>query len=146
MKEHVRILLAEDNDDDVVMLRQVIGEAKGLRLMRVVADGEEAMAYLRKQGPFKDAPMPELVVLDIKMPRKNGFEVLSEIKADPALRHLPVIILTTSQQEDDIRRSHREGACLFITKPVGLEAFHEMVKRFERYWTFISRTPSMGAG
>lgn len=135
------ILLAEDNDDDVVLIKESLKEAKGIRLLDVVKDGEQAMEYLCKKGRFTDAPRPSLVLLDINMPRKDGFEVLKEIKADPRLKSLPVIMLTTSQREEDIVKSYSDGACSYITKPTTLKHFHEMMKQFETYWTLVAQIP-----
>lgn len=137
----IKILLAEDSEDDIFMVRKAFREAKLLNVVNVVTDGEEALAYLRRKGPYKDAEMPGLLLLDIRMPKKGGFEVLKEIKDDPTLRPLPVIILTTSQQEEDVVKSYAYGACSFITKPVGFTQFQEMIKQFEVYWMLVSRVP-----
>ena len=138
----IKILLADDNEDDVFVIRKAFEEVKLLNGMDVVNDGEEVLAYLRRQGPYHDAQLPGLVLLDIRMPKKDGFEVLKEIKSDPALKHLPVIILTTSKQEEDVVKSYAYGACSFITKPVGFEQFQKMVVQFELYWALVSRVPA----
>lgn len=137
----IKILLAEDNEDDIFMIRKAFEEIKLMNVMDVVKDGEEAMAYLRRQGPYKDAQFPGLLLLDIRMPKKDGFEVLKEIKGDPALKHLPVVFLTTSKQEEDVVKSYAGGACSFVVKPVGFTQFQEMVKQFELYWVLVSRVP-----
>ena len=103
---------------------------------------EEALAYLRRQGEYQNARMPGLILLDINMPRKNGFEVLNEMKADPALVHIPVIMLTTSDNEADVVKSYAKGACSFITKPMDFDKFGEVVKQFALYWALVSRVPN----
>jgi CheY-like chemotaxis protein len=120
---------------------EALAEAKLVNLMHIVRDGEEALAYLRRQGKYRNAPMPGLILLDINMPKKNGFEVLNEIKADPSLMHIPVIILTTSENEADIVKSYAKGACSFITKPMNFEKFRDVVNQFAIYWGLVARVP-----
>ena len=136
----LRILLVEDNEDDIVMLQEAFAGVP-LAPFATVRDGEEALAYLRRKGKYKDATLPGLVLLDIKMPKKNGFEVLQAMKADPLLQSLPVVMLTTGDREDDIVRSFTEGACSYIRKPISLDEFIQVVKDFELYWTMVSRVP-----
>jgi CheY-like chemotaxis protein len=112
------------------------------RIVHVVHDGVEALTYLRRDGPYATATRPDLVLLDINMPKKNGFAVMQELKADPHLQSLPVIILTTSEREEDISRAYANGACSYIRKPVDLDAFHTLLERFELYWTRITRLPA----
>jgi len=138
----VEILLVEDNEDDVVMTREAFDAANLINIVQVVKDGEEAMAYLRRQGPYKEAKQPGLILLDISMPKKDGLQCLKEIKADPALRHLPVIMLTTSSREEDIVKSYSAGACSYISKPVRFQNFHEVVKAFKLYWSLVSKIPA----
>jgi CheY-like chemotaxis protein len=138
----MEILLVEDNEDDILLEQEAIADAKLVNLMFVVRDGEQAMAYLRRQGEFQNAQMPGLVLLDINMPKKNGFEVLNEIKADPALMHIPVVMLTTSDSEADIVKSYAKGACSFITKPMDFDKFREVMKQFALYWALVSRIPA----
>ncbi len=142
----IKLLLAEDNEDDIFLMRKAFGEAKLLNIVDVVKDGEEALAYLRRQGPYHDAELPGLLLLDIRMPKKDGFEVLKEIKSDSALKHLPVIMLTTSKQEEDVVKSYAGGACSFIMKPVGFTQFQELVRQFELYWTLVARVPAAKNG
>ncbi len=139
----IDILLVEDNEDDVVLIREAFAEGKMTNNVSIAHNGEEALAYLRGEGPFKDAPLPGIVLLDINMPKKNGFEVLTELKADPRLKALPVIMLTVSEREEDIIRSFSEGACSYVRKPVTLSRFITVVKEFELYWTLVSRIPSI---
>ena len=138
----IEILLAEDNDDDILLIRESFAEAKIVNVLNIVKDGEEALAYLRREGKYKDAVMPGLLLLDINMPKKNGFEVMREIKADPALRHLPVIMLTTSQNEADVVKSYSEGACSYIMKPARFEELSRVLKQFALYWALVSRIPA----
>jgi CheY-like chemotaxis protein len=138
----ITILLAEDNDDDIVLIREAFAQGKLVNVLDVVKDGDEALAYLH-QGRYADAELPGLVLLDINMPKRNGLEVLREIKADPALRHLPVIMLTTSRREEDVVASYTEGACTFIPKPVKFGELTNVVKQFELYWALVARIPSM---
>jgi CheY-like chemotaxis protein len=138
----MEILLVEDNEDDIVLEQEALAEAKLVNLMFVVRDGEEAMAFLRREGKYQNAQMPGLILLDINMPKKNGFEVLNEVKADPALSHIPVVMLTTSDNEADVVRSYAKGACSYITKPMDFDKFREVVKQFALYWALVARIPS----
>jgi CheY-like chemotaxis protein len=140
--QSVEILLAEDNDDDILLIQESFAEAKIVNVLNVVRDGEEALAYLRREEEYKDAVMPGLLLLDINMPKMNGFEVLREVKADPALRHLPVVMLTTSQNEADVVRSYSEGACSYIMKPARFEELGKVVKQFALYWALVARIPA----
>jgi CheY-like chemotaxis protein len=137
----VDILLVEDNEDDVLIIQEAFVESSLLNVIHAVSDGEEALAYLRREGKYREVASPGLVLLDINMPKKNGFEVMEGMKADPRLRALPVIMLTMSDRGEDIIRSYASGACSYIRKPVDLGQFHAVVKQFELYWTMISRIP-----
>ena len=142
MDDVIEVLLVEDDPRDVrLLVRELQQEPVNLRV-HVVRDGEEAIAYLRRQGKYKNAPMPGLILLDINMPKKNGFEVLYEIKADPSLMHIPVIMLTTSDSEADIVKSYAKGACSFITKPMDFDKFRDVVRQFALYWALVARIPS----
>ena len=138
----LEILLVEDNEDDILLEQEALAEAKLVNLMSVVRDGEEAMAFLRRQGRYQNAQMPGLILLDINMPKKNGFEVLNEIKADPALIHIPVVMLTTSDNEADIVKSYANGACSYITKPMDFDKFRDVIKQFALYWALVARIPA----
>lgn len=113
-----------------------------MNVIKAVRDGEEALTYLRRQEPYRDVAVPGLILLDINMPKTNGFEVLGAMKADPTLRSLPVVMLTTSDREEDILRSYADGACSYIGKPLDLDHFTKLVKHFELYWTSVARLPS----
>jgi CheY-like chemotaxis protein len=137
----MEILLIEDNEDDILLEQEALADAKLVNLMHVVRDGEEALAFLRHEGKYRGAQTPGLILLDINMPRKNGFEVLNEIKKDPALMHIPVVMLTTSDSESDIVKSYATGACSFITKPMNFEKFRDVVNQFAIYWALVARVP-----
>jgi CheY-like chemotaxis protein len=139
--EPIEILLVEDNEDDIILVEEAFAGARMMNVINNVRDGEAALAYLRQEGPYKNAVRPGLILLDINMPKKNGFEVLEAIKATPQLQPLPVVILTTSEREEDVVRSYVYGACSYIRKPVSLERFIDVVKQFEVYWTLVSRVP-----
>ena len=139
--QQVEILLVEDNEDDIVIIQEVFADLKLASIVNTVRDGEEALVYLRRKGKYKVARMPDLVLLDINMPKKNGFEVLEEMKKDPRWQSLPVIMLTTSHREEDVVRSYEKGACSYIHKLVDLDQFKQLIKQFEHYWTGISRVP-----
>jgi len=140
--EPMEILLVEDNEDDILLEQEALADAKLVNLMSVVRDGEEALAYLRGQGKYQNARVPGLILLDINMPKKNGFEVLNEIKADPSLKHIPVVMLTTSDSEADIVKSYARGACSFITKPMDFDKFRDVIRQFALYWALVSRVPA----
>ena len=139
--QSVEILLVEDNEDDAVIIQEVFEDMRLATLINVVRDGEEAVAYLQRQGPYKVVCMPDLVLLDINMPRMNGFEVLEAIKKDPRLQSLPVVMLTTSHREEDVVRAYAKGACSYIHKVVDLDQFKHLIRQFEHYWTGVSRIP-----
>ena len=137
------ILIAEDNEDDILLIREAFETVQMTNRVAVVRDGVEALAYLRGEGRFKDSALPGMVLLDINMPKKTGLEVLAEIKADPRLRALPVVMLTVSERDEDILRSFEQGACSYIRKPVTFTRFIAIVKEFELYWTLVSKVPPL---
>ncbi|HTX92857.1 MAG TPA: response regulator [Anaerolineales bacterium] len=137
----IEILLVEDSLGDVRLVQEALDEAKVRNTMSVVGDGVEAMAYLQKQGKYSRAARPGLILLDLNLPKKNGFEVLQEIKSDDTLKHIPVVVLTTSQSEQDIVKSYDLFANAYITKPVDLEQFLSVVKAIEGFWLEIVKLP-----
>ena len=137
----VEILLVEDNEDDIVIIQEELADMKLATILNTVRDGEEALAYLQRKGKYKVVRMPDLVLLDINMPKMNGCEVLERIRKEPRLQSLPVIMLTMSQREEDVVRAYAKGACSFIHKPVGLAQFRECLKLFGHYWTHVSQVP-----
>jgi two-component system response regulator len=139
------ILLVEDNENDVLLTREAFRRAHLMVNLYHVRDGEECMAFLRKQGPYAAAPAPDLILLDLNMPRKGGKEVLAEIGADEALRHLPVIVLTTSAADQDVHDMYRLRCSGYIVKPVDFEQFSTVVKQFADYWFTVVVLPSRNA-
>ncbi len=137
----IEILLVEDNPGDVRLTMELLKESKIRNRINVVNDGIEAMAYLRKEAKFGGAPRPDLILLDLNMPRKDGREVLAEIKQDPDLKQIPVVVLTTSAAEQDIVRSYNDHANAYITKPVDLDQFAKVVKSVEDFWFTVVKFP-----
>jgi chemotaxis family two-component system response regulator Rcp1 len=137
----VEILLVEDNPGDVVLTREALHEAKIHNRLSVATDGVEAMAFLRKEREYKDAPRPDIILLDLNMPRKNGIEVLREIKADAALKTIPVVILTTSGADQDVLKAYEFSANCYVTKPVDLDQFVKVVHTIDEFWLSIVRLP-----
>jgi CheY-like chemotaxis protein len=137
----VEILLVEDNPADVNLLRETFLESKVANQLHVVNDGEAALDFLHRRGEFAAAAHPDLILLDIGLPKKDGLEVLAEIKTDPELRHIPVIILTTSQAEEDVFRSYDLHANSYITKPVHLNELFAVLKTIEDFWFGIVKLP-----
>jgi chemotaxis family two-component system response regulator Rcp1 len=138
----VDILLVEDNPGDVRLIREALHEGKLLNQLSTVPDGQQALAFLRKQGSHAQASRPDLILLDLNLPRKDGREVLAEIKADPDLRSIPVVILTSSHAEEDILKSYNAHANCYVTKPLDLEKFVTVVKSIENFWLSIVKLPS----
>jgi len=133
----IQVLLVEDNPGDVRLTQEALRDAKVRNNLHVVADGVDAMAFLRQEGRYEGVPRPDLVLLDLNLPKKGGLEVLDEIKIDPDLQHIPVVILTTSQAEQDIVQSYRRRANAYVTKPVDLEQFLKVVGSIEQFWLEI---------
>ncbi len=141
MSEAIEVLLVEDNPGDVRLTREALKEGKVRNNLSVAPDGVEALAFLRRQGRYADAPRPDVILLDLNLPKKDGREVLEEIKADPLLRTIPVVILTTSEAERDIARAYDLHANCYITKPVDLDQFITVVKSIEDFWFTIVKLP-----
>jgi chemotaxis family two-component system response regulator Rcp1 len=135
----------EDNPGDVRLTKEALKEGKLLNQLTVVGDGVEALSFLRKEGIYADALQPELILLDLNLPKKDGREVLAEIKADPNLRRIPVVVLTTSSSEEDILKIYDLHANCYITKPVDLEQFMGVVKSIEDFWVSVVKLPSYEA-
>jgi CheY-like chemotaxis protein len=138
------ILMVEDNPGDVRLTMEALREGKLLNRLSVVQDGVEAMAFLRRKLLFERAPRPDLVLLDLNLPKKDGREVLCEMKADVDLRRIPVVILTNSKAEEDVLRSYDLQASCYIAKPVDLEQFLSVVRSIERFWFTVVTLPSGG--
>jgi chemotaxis family two-component system response regulator Rcp1 len=141
-EREVTILLVEDNEGDVRLTREALHEGKVANRLIVAADGVEALAVLRQTGAHADAPRPDLILLDLNLPRMDGREVLSQIKQDPVLRRIPVVVLTTSKAEEDIVRSYNLYANCYITKPVDFDKFVSVVKTIDEFWLTVVRLPT----
>ena len=135
------ILVAEDNATDVMIMREALASAKMRVDLHVVSDGVDALEFLRRMGAHALAPRPDLILLDLNMPRKNGHEVLAEVKADESLRQIPVVMLTTSQAEDDVARAYAHHVNCYIRKPMDFERFSEVVRSIEAFWFTIVTLP-----
>jgi len=139
--EPIEILLVEDNPGDARLTLEAMREAKVRNRIHVVEDGVEAMEFLRRQGRFGDAPRPDLILLDLNLPRKDGREVLAEVKADPELKRIPVVVLTTSRAEEDVLRAYNLHANCYVTKPVDLEQFMKIVGQIDEFWVKVVTLP-----
>jgi len=147
LKRAVTILMADDDADDREFAFTAMQESRLANELRFVEDGEELLEYLRRLGRYanpKDSPRPGLILLDLNMPRKDGREALREIKSDPALKNIPVVVLTTSKAEEDILRTYNLSAASYITKPVTFEALVDVIKTLGKYWLEIVELPENG--
>lgn len=140
----IKILLVEDNPGDARLTLEAMREAKMHNHIAVVEDGVEAMRYLRREGRYSDAPRPDLILLDLNLPKKDGREVLTDVKSDPALKRIPVVILTTSQAEQDVLRAYDLHANCYITKPVDLEQFMKVIRFIDEFWVGVVTLPRTG--
>ncbi len=140
----IQVLLVEDSPSDKELTIEALSEAKMRNHLSMVEDGVEAMQFLRRQGPYANAPRPDVILLDLNLPRKDGREVLAEIKADSDLRAIPVVILTASRAEEDLFRSYQLNANCYITKPVDFEQFMQVVRCIEDFWLCVVRLPGDG--
>jgi CheY-like chemotaxis protein len=138
------ILLVEDNPGDVELTREALLESKIHMHLNVVPDGVEALAFLRRAGQYAHAPRPDLILLDLNLPKKDGRTVLGEIKQDRSLRNIPVVILTSSQAEQDIVRAYDLHANCYVTKPVDLDQFISIVQSIEQFWLTVVKLPTAG--
>jgi CheY-like chemotaxis protein len=141
MLESAVILLVEDDPADVELTQYTIQKSKVLTDLHVASDGVEALAFLRREGKYADAPRPDLILLDLNMPRMDGRTFLVEMRADEKLKSIPVVVLTTSHTDEDILKSYQVGANCYITKPVGLQEFIKVVNAIEEFWFTIVRLP-----
>jgi CheY-like chemotaxis protein len=137
----VKILLVEDDSGDVLIMREALSDSKIMNELYVVGNGEAALEFLRKTGEYVDAPSPDLILLDLNLPRMGGQEVLAEVKADEALRRTPVVVLTTSSAEEDIVRSYDLHANAYVTKPVDLDQFVRVVQQIDEFFITIVKLP-----
>ncbi len=137
----IEVLLVEDDPGDVLMTKEAFEEHKVGNRLNVVPDGVDALAYLRREGPYADATRPDLILLDLNLPRVDGREVLAEIKKDESLRSIPVVVLTTSQADEDILRSYQLHANAYVTKPVDFERFVNVVRQIDDFFISVVKLP-----
>jgi chemotaxis family two-component system response regulator Rcp1 len=140
----VEVLLVEDNPADVRLTREALEEGKVRNHLHVAPDGAAALEFLRREGIYADAPRPDLILLDLNLPRMNGREVLTAIKEDESLRRIPVVVLTTSEDEEDVLRSYELHANCYVTKPVGLDQFLAVVRQIDSFWLEVVKLPAPG--
>jgi CheY-like chemotaxis protein len=143
------ILLAEDDPNDVLLIQRAFQRTHVANPVQVVRDGEEVLAYLSGQGPFADRerhPLPVLMLMDLKMPRKSGLEVLEWVRQQPGLKRLPIIVLTSSNQSPDINRAYELGANSYLVKPAGFDSLLELVKNLDMYWLILNEKPELDGG
>lgn len=140
--EPLRVLVVEDNDDDVLMIREGFGSTGLARVEHVAAHGEAALSWLRGLPPPGSGNQPDLVLVDLNMPRMNGFELIAALKADVGTRQLPVVVFTTSRRHEDVARAYAVGASTYVEKPVGPQALSDVLTLLAEYWTSVARLPS----
>lgn len=138
----IEILLVEDSPSDAALTTEALHEGRVLNNLNIVQDGEQALAFVRREGKYASAPRPDLILLDLNLPRKDGREVLAEIKSDPSLTCIPVVVLTTSKDESDVMAAYGRNANCYLAKPVDLENFIEMVRSIDSFWLNIVTLPS----
>ncbi|HUJ08195.1 MAG TPA: response regulator [Streptosporangiaceae bacterium] len=138
----IRILLVEDDPGDVLITREAFAENKVRNELSVVSDGETALSFLRREGAYTAAPRPDLILLDLNLPRKSGHEVLAEIKSDENLQRIPVVVLTTSETEEDILRSYHLHANAYVTKPVDFNRFLTVIRQIDEFFVTVVRLPA----
>jgi CheY-like chemotaxis protein len=146
MNDQPVVLIAEDSDNDIAMLRRAFRQASVTAPIQYVSDGEQAIAYLHGDGKFArrdEFPLPDLLLMDLKMPRKNGFDVLEWLRDQPSLRHLRVVVLTTSDELRDVNRAYALGAASFLTKPVNFVEFRDTIQAMYNYWVALNRKPEI---
>jgi two-component system, chemotaxis family, response regulator Rcp1 len=141
ISKNIEILLVEDNPADIRLAQEAFKDAKVRNILYTVGDGVEAMAFLRRQGKYADAGRPDLILLDLNLPKKDGREVLAEIKTDEHLKLIPVVILTVSKDEEDILKTYNLHANCYITKPIDFDQFMKVVKSIEEFWLTIVKLP-----
>jgi len=140
--EPIEILLVEDTQDDADLTIDALREGRIRNRISHVEDGVEAMSFLRREGQYSDAARPDLILLDLRMPRKNGFEVLSEVKSDPELRRIPVVVMTSSDDDKDVLDAYNRHVNCYVTKPVDLNQFKKVVNSIEHFWFSIVKLPA----
>jgi CheY-like chemotaxis protein len=144
MARPIEVLLVEDDPGDVVLTKEAFADNKVGNNLHVVSDGEEALRFLRHEGEFAESPRPDLILLDLNLPRKDGREVLEEVKEDPELRRIPVVVLTTSEAEEDILRSYHLHANAYVAKPVDFAQFIKVVRHIDDFFVTVVKLPAAG--
>jgi len=139
--EAIEVLLVEDDPGDVLLIQEAFADNKVRNRLHSVSDGVDALRFLRREGEYADAPRPDLILLDLNLPRKDGREVLAEIKADDDLATIPVVVLTTSKAEEDVLRSYKLHANAYVTKPVDFERFIEVVRQIDEFFVTVVKLP-----
>ena len=139
--KHIEILLVEDSPADIMITQDALSEARVLNTINVVEDGVEALAFLRREPPYTEARRPDLILLDLNLPRKSGREVLAEIKADPLLRTIPVVVLTTSQADEDVWKAYHLHANCYVVKPLDFATFVQAVRSIRHFWLCVVTLP-----
>jgi len=142
VSRQLEILMVDDNPGDVRLTREVLRESALQPHLSAVVDGAQALEYLHRHGPYRDAVRPDVILLDLNLPKKDGREVLAEIKGDPELRRIPVVVLTTSNADDDVKQSYDLHANCFVTKPIALDQFTRVIQQIEAFWLTIAQLPS----
>lgn len=142
MGRPIEILLVEDSPSDAALTTEALHEGRVLNNLSIVQDGEQALAFVRREGEYASAPRPDLILLDLNLPRKDGREVLAEIKSDPSLKCIPVVVLTTSRDESDVLAAYGRNANCYLAKPVDLDKFIEIVRSVDNFWLNIVTLPS----
>jgi len=138
----IEVLLVEDDEGDVLMTREALDEGKVFNRLNVVGDGVEAIAYLRREKPYAEVTRPDLVLLDLNLPKRDGRQVLAEVKGDPDLRRIPIVVLTTSEAEEDVLRSYDLHANAYVTKPVDFDRFVEVIRQIDDFFISVVRLPT----
>jgi CheY-like chemotaxis protein len=138
----IEVLLVEDDEGDVLMTREALDEGKVFNRLNVVGDGVEAIAYLRREKPYAEVTRPDLVLLDLNLPKRDGRQVLEEVKADPDLRRIPIVVLSTSEAEEDVLRSYDLHANAYVTKPVDFDRFVEVIRQIDDFFISVVRLPT----
>jgi chemotaxis family two-component system response regulator Rcp1 len=141
LPKHIEILLIEDSPADILLTREAFEESRILNTLHVAEDGVQAMDFLRKRGAHASAPRPDLILLDLNLPRKNGREVLAEIKADPDLKKIPIVVLTTSSAEEDVLKAYDLTANCYVVKPVGFDNFMQAMQSIRHFWFSVVTLP-----
>lgn len=139
----ISILIVEDNSVDIILVEEIFKESKVLNTLKKAMDGEEAISFLRKEPPYQNEELPDIILLDLRMPKKDGFEVLEDLKNDPILKHIPVIIMSISKDEVDILKSYNLHANAYVVKPVQIDQFINAVKSIEEFWLTIVKLPKL---